>query len=124
QRAAGASRRAPASCPAEDSLPPLVLRAPASEDVELDPLEIKQLDHGIKSLAHPARLLAFVPRAGPPAAPYRYSGQAREPKRPRRPLILGPSISARNLDGVLLFLPPGVLASDQDKNSRSLARVI
>src|SRR5215469_7554240 len=61
--AAGGDQRLTGHLPAEDPLPPLVLRAPAPEDVELDPLEIKQLDHGIKSLAHRARLLAIRPRA-------------------------------------------------------------
>src|SRR6266700_4254735 len=82
--------------PAEYPLPPLVFRAPAAEDVELDLLEVKQRHHGVQRLAH---------RRAPSLR------------------IAWPTPS-RKRDLFLVLRPPGDLAGDQDRNRRSLALVI
>src|SRR6185437_8704063 len=94
-RAAGRHQRLACHLTAEHALPALTLRAAAAEDVELDLLKIKQLNHGIKSLGH-CRSLRLA---------------AAEP------------MSARNLDGLRAPRPPGSLAAAQDSKSRSLALV-
>src|SRR5262245_49053841 len=101
--AAGRHQRLAGHLAAEDPLPPFILRAAAAEDVKLDLLKIEQLHDGVQRGAPSLRSVPF---------------------RLTHPCLALPRNSSRNLDGFRLFLPVGVLASDQDRNSCSLALVI